>query len=57
MNADPPSVEIYTHKGKQYVTEISLAFKKWNYVLSEILEVEEIPKIVEFVDHVFERQV
>ena len=37
--------------------QIALAYQKWIHVLGVVLDVEDIPKIIEFVDHIFEREV
>ena len=57
MHGKRPRLELDTQHGKQVVGQIALAYQRWIHVLGVVLDVEDIPKIIEFVDHIFEREV
>ena len=57
MKSKRPRLELDSQYGKQAVAQISLAYQKWIQILGVTLEVDKVPSVIDFADHIFERQV
>ena len=51
------SYELGTAAGRRKVTEVCEVFRLWHKILSKALEVADVPKIMDFCDMLFERQI
>jgi hypothetical protein len=49
-------IEIKSNEGKEKTKQVALTFRIWVDLLTNKLEVEDVPKIEQFCDHVFSRQ-
>lgn len=49
-------IEIKSTEGREKTKQVALTFRIWVDLLTNKLEVEDVPKIEQFCDHVFSRQ-
>lgn len=49
------NLELKSQEGRSRVGQIALAFQIWVDLLENTLELEDVPKIIQFCDHVFAR--
>jgi hypothetical protein len=47
--------ELKTPEGRSKVGQVAMTFKIWLDLLENTLEVEDVPKVQQFCDHVFAR--